>query len=92
MAPIAVVGTDGSWAQIAREQVEVLGTALGTELLRTDYHTIAEGYGGVGLLLKDPKDIDKTIAKARKLAASGKPVLINVHIGGSDFRKGSISI
>ena len=42
--------------------------------------------------IKDPKDIDKTIAKARKLAASGKPVLINVHIGGSDFRKGSISI
>ncbi len=92
MAPIAVVGNDGSWAQIAREQVEVLGTALGTELLRTDYHKIAEGYGGVGLLLTDPKKIGKTIAEARKIAATGKPVLINIHIGGSDFRKGSISI
>lgn len=92
MAPIAVVGNDGSWAQIAREQVEVLGTSLGTDLLRTDYHKVAEGYGGVGLLLTDPSKIDATLAEARAIAASGKPVLINVHIGGSEFRKGSISI
>lgn len=92
MAPIAVVGTDGSWAQIARDQVDLLGTLLGTELLRTDYHKVAEGYGGVGLLLTDPAKIDETIAEARRISASGKPALINVHIGGSDFRKGSISI
>lgn len=92
MAPIAVVGNDGSWAQIARDQVEVLGSALGTELSRSDYHKVAQGYGGVGLLLTDPEDIDKTIAEARRIAASGKPVLINVHIGSSDFRKGSLSI
>ncbi|QED29867.1 thiamine pyrophosphate-binding protein [Microvenator marinus] len=92
LAPIAVVGNDASWAQIARDQVEILGTPLGTVLERTEYHKVAEGYGGVGLLLTKPQDIDKTIAKAKKLAAQGKPVLINVHIGGSDFRKGSISI
>lgn len=92
MAPIAVIGTDGSWAQIAREQVEVLGTDLGTVLLRSDYHTVAEGYGGVGLLLKDPANIEKTIKKAKKLAREGKPVVINIHIGKSDFRKGSISM
>jgi acetolactate synthase-1/2/3 large subunit len=89
---IAVVGTDASWQQIAREQVEILGTPLGTELRRTDYHKVAEGYGGKGLLLDDPKKIPEVIAKAKKLAAKGHPVLINAQIGETDFRKGSISM
>lgn len=92
LAPIAVVGNDGSWAQIARDQVEILGTDLGTVLLRNDYHTVSEGYGGVGLLLTDPADIDATLAHAKKLAREGQPVVINVHIGKSDFRKGSLSM
>ncbi len=92
LAPIAVVGTDASWAQIARDQVELLGSAVGTTLVRTAYHTVAEGYGGVGLLLDDPAKIDETLDRAKELSRQGKPVLINVHIAPSDFRKGSISI
>lgn len=92
VAPIAVIGNDASWAQIAREQVEVLGTPLGTELRRTDYHTVAEGYGGVGLLISDPTRIDVTLADAQAIARSGRPVCINVHLRPSLFRKGSISI
>ena len=38
LAPIAVIGNDASWMQIAREQVEILGTTLGTDLRKTDYH------------------------------------------------------
>ncbi len=91
-APIALIGNDASWAQIAREQVEMLGTALGTELRRTDYHKVAEGYGGVGLVLTDPAKIDSTLAEAKAIARSGKPVCINVHLRATDFRKGSISI
>ena len=83
---------DGAWTQIAREQVPVLGDAVGTTLLRTDYHRVAEGYGAVGLLLDDAAKIDETFAEARRIARSGKPVLINAHIHPSDFRKGSISI
>ena len=92
LAPIAVVGTDASWAQIAREQTEMLGDDIGTVLRRTDYHKVAEGYGGVGLLLDDHTKIDETLAEAKKVSASGKPVLINVQLAGTDFRKGSISI
>lgn len=92
LAPIAVVGTDGSWAQIARDQVELLGDDVATKLLRTDYHKVAEGYGAVGLLLTDPKDIDAKIDEAKAIQATGKPVLLNVHIEGTDFRKGSISV
>ncbi|MGB5373487.1 MAG: thiamine pyrophosphate-binding protein [Polyangiales bacterium] len=92
LAPIAVIGTDGSWAQIAREQVPMLGTNIGTVLKRTPYHEVGQGYGAVGLLLDDPARIDETLDKAKALAASGKPVVINVHIAATDFRKGSISV
>ena len=92
VAPIAVIGNDASWAQIAREQVEVLGTSLGCDLRRTDYHKVAEGYGGVGLVLTDPTRVDAVFAEAKAIAKGGRPVCINVHLRKTDFRKGSISI
>ena len=92
LAPIAVIGTDGSWSQIAREQIPMLGTDVGTVLNRTAYHEAAQGYGAVGLLLDDPSKIDATLEEAKSLAAAGKPVVINVHIAATDFRKGSISV
>ncbi|MCB1185394.1 thiamine pyrophosphate-binding protein, partial [bacterium] len=73
-------------------QIELLGDACGTELLRTAYHTVAEGYGGRGLLLDDPAKIDETLREAQAIAKQGKPVVVNVMIGKTDFRKGSISM
>ena len=92
LAPIAVIGTDASWQQIARDQITILGDACGTELRRTDYHTVVEGYGGRGLLLTETSQIDAVIDEAKALAAAGIPVCINVHLGPSDFRKGSLSM
>ena len=92
VAPIALIGNDASWMQIAREQVEILGTSLGTDLRRTDYPKVAEGYGGVGLILNDPARVDATLAEAKSIAKTGRPVCINVHLRKTDFRKGSISI
>jgi acetolactate synthase-1/2/3 large subunit len=92
VAPIALIGNDASWMQIAREQVEVLGTSLGTDLRRSDYHRVAEGYGGVGLVLSDPARVDATLAEAKAIAKGGRPVCINVHLRRTDFRKGSISM
>ncbi len=92
LAPIALVGTDGAWAQIAREQVEMLGDDVGTVLLRSPYERVAEGYGGVGLLLDDPSRVDETLDEAKRVAKSGKPVCVNVHLASTDFRKGSISM
>ncbi|MDT8307215.1 MAG: thiamine pyrophosphate-binding protein [Anaerolineae bacterium] len=89
---IAIVGTDGSWAQIAREQVAIFDNALGTELARTAYQTVAEGYGAAGLLLREPGEMASCLREAQRLAASGKPVLLNAWIGATDFRKGSISM
>jgi acetolactate synthase-1/2/3 large subunit len=92
VAPIAVIGNDASWMQIAREQVEVLGTSLGCDLRRTDYHKVAEGYGGVGLVLTEPSRVDGVLAEAKAIAKTGRPVCINVHLRKTDFRKGSISM
>jgi acetolactate synthase-1/2/3 large subunit len=89
---IAVVGNDASWAQIARDQVVMLGDDVGTVLRRTDYHRVAEGYGGVGLLLDKPEAIEDVLMTAKREAAAGKPVLINALIGKTDFRKGSLSM
>lgn len=89
---IALVGVDGSWMQIAREQVEVLGDSCGTDLLRTSYHKAAEGLGGVGFEVTDPGQLPEVFAKAQEASRSGRPVLINAQIGRTLFRKGSISI
>ena len=92
MAPIAIVGNDASWQQIARDQVTILGDDVGTRLRATAYHRVAEGYGGVGLEITDAAAIDRTLEEAKHHAATGRPVLINVHLAPTDFRKGSISI
>jgi thiamine pyrophosphate-dependent acetolactate synthase large subunit-like protein len=88
----AIVGNDGSWAQIAREQVEILGDDIGTVLRRANYHTVAEGYGGRGFLLDRPEMIEPTLSAARAAHNVGKPVLINAWLGATNFRKGSISM
>lgn len=89
---IAVVGNDAGWTQIAREQVEVLKDDVGTVLARTDYHKVAEGYGGSGLLLTRSEDIPAVLDEAVRTARAGTPVLINVHLARTEFRKGSISM
>jgi len=43
-------------------------------------------------LLTDPSQIDGALDEAKKLAAEGTPVCINVHLASSDFREGSMSI
>ena len=89
---IAVVGNDAGWTQIAREQMEILEDDVGTVLRHSGYHIAAEGFGGKGLLLKDPQQIPEVLLQAKTAAAQGQPVLINAHLGKTDFRKGSISM
>jgi acetolactate synthase-1/2/3 large subunit len=89
---IAVIGNDASWGQIARDQVEILGDDVGTVLARTDYHQVAEGYGGVGLELREPGETAAVLAAAKGHARRGRAVVVNAHLGVSDFRKGSLSI
>jgi thiamine pyrophosphate-dependent acetolactate synthase large subunit-like protein len=89
---IAVVGNDASWAQIARDQVRILDDDVGTVLRRTAYHTVVEGYGARGILVRTPDEIAPALREARAAAENGVPVLINVWIGKTDFREGSVSM
>ncbi len=89
---IAVVGNDAGWTQIARDQVAYLEDDVATVLAPTDYHKVVEGFGARGFRLDRPEDIPAVLAAARDTAAAGRPVLINVIIGKTDFRKGSISM
>lgn len=92
VAPILVIGTDASWGQIARDQVTILGSDAATTLLFTDYHKVAEGYGGVGILVTKLDQVDDALKEAKAHAKAGKPVCINVHLAPSNFREGSISM
>jgi acetolactate synthase-1/2/3 large subunit len=89
---IALVGNDGCWSQIARDQEAIFGDDVATALRRSDYHLVAEGFGGKGFLLDQAQDIDRVFKEAKSAAKGGHPVLINGLIGKTDFRKGSISV
>lgn len=89
---IAVVGNDAGWAQIAREQVKLLHDDVGTVLLRTAYHEVARGFGAQGIEVKYQADVEPALRRAREIAASGLPVLVNVWLDKTDFREGSISM
>jgi len=89
---IAVIGNDAGWQQIARDQVEYLDDSVATQLTHAHYNHIAEAFGGKGYEIRNPRQIKGTLQKAKKASRKGMPVLVNVHIGTTDFRKGSISM
>jgi acetolactate synthase-like protein len=89
---IAVIGNDGGWTQIARDQVVYLKDEVATVLRRADYHGIAESLGARGLLIRDEDAIEPALEQAVEASRNGTPVLINALIGKTDFRKGSISM
>ena len=89
---IALVGNDAGWTQIAREQVKMLHDDVATVLARTAYHEVAAGFGAEGILVRKMSEVQPALARARALARSGKPVLVNVWLDKTEFREGSISM
>lgn len=70
----------------------MLGSAIGTDLNDTNYHQVAIGYGAKGYFVDNPDQLKETLQQAKEDAKNGHPVLVNVRIGKTDFRKGSISV
>uniref|UniRef100_A0A674N0H9 2-hydroxyacyl-CoA lyase 2 n=1 Tax=Takifugu rubripes TaxID=31033 RepID=A0A674N0H9_TAKRU len=91
---LAVVGNDACWSQISREQVPILGSNVACGLAFTDYHVVADGYGGKGYLIgRNQEDqLRDIIGQAQEETREGKAVLLNVLIGKTNFREGSISV
>ena len=54
---------------------------------------VADGYGGVGIKVDSGDDVTAALKKAVKVSREEiKPVLLNVLIGKTKFRDGSISV
>lgn len=89
---IAIVGNDASWQQIARGQLEFFNDDVAMNLRFSDYQKVAEGYGAKGILVRNDAEIVPALLEAKRLAKEGHPVLVNVLLATTDFRKGSISV
>ncbi|XP_062860605.1 2-hydroxyacyl-CoA lyase 2 [Trichomycterus rosablanca] len=91
---IALVGNDACWSQISREQVPILGSNVACGLAFTDYHVAANGLGGKGYLIgnKEESVLEDIVKEAQEECREGTAVLLNVLIGKTNFRDGSISV
>ncbi len=88
---VGVVGNDAAWQQIRRGQVQLYGEerAVATALSFVHYERVVEALGGHGEYVERPEDIRPAMQRALN---AGKPALVNIKIGSSDFRKDAISI
>lgn len=87
-----IVGNNGSWEQIARDQVHLLGTDTAVRLPRSNYQQVVEGFGAAGERVNTLKAFETAIQHAKSSMDNGVPYLINAEIGTSAFREGSISM
>lgn len=91
---MALIGNDAGWTQISREQVSRLGSDVACGLAYTDYHKAAIGLGAQGLILsRDNEDqVVRVLREGQQLCREGHAVVVNILIGRTDFRDGSISV
>jgi acetolactate synthase-1/2/3 large subunit len=81
--------------QILRGQKMFFGAdrVVATKLNFTRYDKMVEALGGRGFWVEDPADLAPALAEALRIAREESiPTLVNVKIGGSDFRKDAISV
>lgn len=88
----ALIGNDACWTQIARDQVEFLGSDCAVVLDSSDYNKIPEAFGATGEKVATLDQFVNSVQKAKESNRNGKSYLINALIGKTDFRKGSISV
>jgi acetolactate synthase-1/2/3 large subunit len=86
---VGVVGNDACWTQIHRGQVAMYGRDIATKLDYTRYDKVVEALGGHGEYVEEVSQIRPALERA---FSADKPALVNVKIGGSDFRKDAISV
>ena len=92
MKVCGIIGNNGSWEQIARDQVTLLGSDTATSLPRSDYHKVAEAFGAAGERVEQLEDVEGALKRAMESMDKGVPYVINAIIGSTDFRQGSISM
>jgi acetolactate synthase-1/2/3 large subunit len=88
---VGIVGNDAAWTQIQRGQRDLYGAGrvVATSLNYTRYDKMVEALGGHGEWVETTAELGPALERA---FAAGKPALVNVKIGQSKFREGSISV
>ena len=88
---VGIVGNDAAWQQFRRGQVQLYGEerAVATGLSFVRYEKVVEALGGHGEYVERPEQIRPAVERA---LGAGKPALVNIKLGSSDFRKDAISI
>ena len=88
---VGVVGNDAGWTQVLRGQAEMYGNdrCPATRLAQTRYDLVVEALGGHGEWVERPEQIRPALDRA---LGAGRPALVNVAVGGSDFRKEAASV
>ncbi|MCO5229551.1 MAG: thiamine pyrophosphate-binding protein [Chitinophagales bacterium] len=89
---ISLIGNDACWSQIARDQIEILGSDCALGLAHSNYEMIAQAFGAEGAKVDNLEDFEKVAAEALTKSRKGIPYVINAIIGKTEFRKGSISM
>jgi acetolactate synthase-1/2/3 large subunit len=88
---VGIIGNDAAWTQILRGQVQLYGPdrTPACRLAPTRYDLMIEAMGGHGEWVETPAELRPAIQRA---LTCGKPAVVNVRIGASDFRKDAISV
>jgi acetolactate synthase-1/2/3 large subunit len=88
---VGVIGNDAAWTQILRGQVQLYGPdrAPASRLAYSRYDVMIEALGGHGEWVERPDQLRPALERA---LGAGKPAVVNVKIGASDFRKDAISV
>ncbi|KAK6752548.1 hypothetical protein RB195_003770 [Necator americanus] len=91
---IGVIGNDACWTQIAREQIPMFRSSVAVDLARTRYDNVATALGGWGSTLSGENvgSTEQMLDEALQQNEKGRSALLNVLIGKTDFREGSISV
>jgi acetolactate synthase-1/2/3 large subunit len=88
---VGVIGNDAAWQQIRRGQVQLYGPdrAIACSLGHTRYDQVVEPFGCHGEYVERPEELRPALKRA---LGAGKPAIVNVKIGTSEFRKDAISV
>ncbi len=89
---ISIIGTDGCWGQIARDQVDILKSDCAINLAFSDYQEVGKAFGADGVRVEDVDSFKRAVAEARTASRKGTPYIINAILARTDFRKGSVSM
>ncbi|VDK86378.1 unnamed protein product [Onchocerca ochengi] len=90
---VALIGNDACWSQIAREQVAIFKSSVAVDLKHTRYDNVGIALGARGELIDCKEDLTKErFEKIFASATGGTSVVVNIIIGKSNFRDGSISV